>query len=133
MADTLKASVAGFVTFIVLDGLWLGVVMRNFYRAQLASIARMANGALAPIWPVAALVYVLMAIGAAVFVVPRATSAGSAAGLGALFGLVSFGIYDLTNYSTLTEWPLAMTLTDIGWGMTTFAVGCVIAWAVAGR
>ena len=66
--DTLKAGVLGFFAFIVLDGLWLGVVMKNFYREQLAPIARMANGVMAPIWSVAALVYVLMGFGVAVFV-----------------------------------------------------------------
>jgi uncharacterized membrane protein len=131
--DTLKAGVLGFFAFIVLDGLWLGVVMKNFYREQLAPIARMANGVMAPIWSVAALVYVLMGFGVAVFVLPRATSTASAAGFGALFGLATFGLYDLTNYSTLTQWPLAVTLVDITWGMTTCAIGSVIVWSVAGR
>ena len=131
--NTLKAGVLGFFAFIVLDGLWLGVVMKNFYREQLAPIARMANGVMAPIWSVAALVYVLMGFGVAVFVLPRATSAASAAGFGALFGLATFGLYDLTNYSTLTQWPLAVTFVDITWGMTTCAIGSVIVWSVAGR
>ncbi len=133
MTETLKAGVLGFFAFIVLDGLWLGVVMKNFYREQLSPIARMANGAMSPIWSVAALVYVLMGFGVAIFVLPRATSAASAAGFGALFGLATFGLYDLTNYSTLTQWPLAVTLVDITWGMITCAIGSAVVWSIVGR
>lgn len=133
MTETLKAGVLGFLAFIVLDGLWLGVVMKNFYREQLSPIARMANGAMSPIWSVAALVYVLMGFGVAIFVLPRATSAASAAGFGALFGLATFGLYDLTNYSTLTQWPLAVTLVDITWGMITCAIGSAVVWSIVGR
>ena len=34
------------VALLVLDGLWLGVVMRDFYRRSLTPIARMAEGGL---------------------------------------------------------------------------------------
>jgi uncharacterized membrane protein len=101
---------------LVLDGLWLGVVMKDFYRRSLAPIARMADGGLDPIWPIAALVYPIIALGLAVFVLSRATSATNAALLGALFGMISFSVYDLTNHATLREWRTAMTLIDIAWG-----------------
>src|SRR2546422_11678728 len=96
-----KTLVTAFVGFTVLDGIWLGLVMKGFHRDQLAPIARMAGGSIAPIWPAAILVYVLLAIGVAVFIVPRATGVASAAATGALMGLVVYGVYDLTNYATL--------------------------------
>ena len=88
---------------------------------------------MSPIWSVAVLVYVLMGFGVAIFVIPRATSTASAAGFGALFGLATFGLYDLTNYSTLTQWPLAVTVVDITWGMITCAIGSAAVWSIVGR
>ena len=35
---------------------------------------------------------------------------------GALFGLVVYGVYDLTNRAVLEKWPMRLTLADIAWG-----------------
>lgn len=123
----LRGFAVALVVLIVLDGLWLGLVMKDFYRRSLAPIARMADGGLDPIWPIAALVYPVIAVGLAVFVLSRSTSALNAAMLGALFGMISFSVYDLTNHATLREWRTAMTLIDIAWG----GVSCGLASFVA--
>lgn len=113
---------------VVLDGLWLGVLMGDFYRRSLAPIARMADGGLDPIWPVAALVYPVLAIGLAVFVLGRARSPIEALMLGALFGAVTYAVYDLTNHATLRDWHAVTTVVDIAWG----TVSCgATSWIVA--
>ena len=104
------------VTLLILDGLWLGVIMTDFYRRSLAPVARMADGGLDPIWPVAGLVYPVIAAGLTIFVLSRARTPWEALALGALFGAITFAVYDLTNHATLREWRTAMTLVDIGWG-----------------
>lgn len=119
-STSLTSVLVSIVSFIVLDGLWLGLVMTNFYRTQLTAIGRIVNGVFSPVWWAAAPVYLLLGVGVAVFVVPRAASAGAALALGALFGLVVYGVYDLTNYSTLTNYPLRLTIVDMLWG----AVAC---------
>ncbi|HUR33733.1 MAG TPA: DUF2177 family protein [Vicinamibacterales bacterium] len=125
---------AGVLGFIVLDGIWLGVVMKDFYRVQLLRIGRFAaDGTFAPVWPVALLVYVLLGVGVAVFVVPRAHSAPSAAALGALFGLVVYGVYDLTNYSTLAQWPAIVTVADVVWGVAACATVTAAVFLVSSR
>lgn len=108
--------------FIVLDGIWLGVVMKDFYVKQLAPIGRITDGSFTPIWAAAVPVYVLLGLGVALLAVPRATSLSTAAAFGALFGLVVYGVYDLTNYSTLAQWPALVTLADIVWGTIACAV-----------
>ncbi|MGC3965987.1 MAG: DUF2177 family protein [Pirellulales bacterium] len=35
---------------------------------------------------------------------------------GALFGLVTYGIYDLTNLATLEKWSVRLTVADMAWG-----------------
>jgi uncharacterized membrane protein len=44
-----RAFAVALVVLVVLDGLWLGLVMKDFYRRSLAPIARMADGGLDPI------------------------------------------------------------------------------------
>ena len=90
--------------------------MKNFYRAQLAPIVRLADGGIAPSWPAAIVVYVLLGTGIALFVIPRASTVSSAAACGALFGLVVYGVNDFTHYSTLRQRPFVLTLADTAWG-----------------
>ncbi len=35
---------------------------------------------------------------------------------GALFGLISYATYDLTNLATIKDWPLIVTIVDMVWG-----------------
>ena len=39
MGHTITLAALGAVAFMVLDGVWLGLLMKNFYRDQLAPIA----------------------------------------------------------------------------------------------
>lgn len=121
----LQSFLVALVGFIVLDGAWLGVVMGGFYRTALGPIARTsADGSLAPLWSVVLPVYVLLALGEVWFVAPRAagTSMAGAMAWGAAFGLVVYGVYDLTNWSTLKDYTATLALVDIAWGMVACAV-----------
>ena len=35
----------------------------------------------------------------------------------AFFGSVAYATYDLTNLATVKEWPIAITIVDLLWGM----------------
>jgi uncharacterized membrane protein len=131
MGLTITLAAVGGVAFMVLDAVWLGLLMKNFYRGQLAPIARLADGGIAPNWPAALVVYVLLGTGIALFVMPRAATVSSAAAFGALFGLVVYGVYDFTNYATLRQWPFALTLVDVAWGAVASAAAAVAVRIVA--
>ena len=126
MGETLRLAAVGAVTFMVLDGVWLGLLMKHFYRDQLAPIVRLADGGIAPNWPAAVVVYVLLGTGIAIFVIPRAPTVSLAAVYGALFGLVVYGVYDFTNYSTLHQWPFVLTLADVAWGTAATAASAAV-------
>lgn len=130
MLEVLKGTAVAALTFAILDGVWLGLLMSSFYKTQLAPIARLSNGNFDPLWTPALLVYVLLSIGVAVLVVPRATTALAALGFGALFGLVSFGVYDLTNYATLTAFPLVVVVVDMAWGAFACGVAAAVSYSV---
>lgn len=130
MKQDIIVAAIGMLTFIVADGLWLGLLMTNFYRDQMAPIARLSNGGFAPNWPAAVVVYVMLGVGIAGFVVPRSSDLASAAAHGALFGLVVYGVYDFTNYSTLRQWPLLLAVVDLAWGVVASAGCAAVAWSL---
>jgi uncharacterized membrane protein len=128
-----KVAATAGVVFALLDAVWLGLVMSGFYRSQLGSIVRLSSaGGLAPNWPAAILVYVLLGMGVAWFVMPHAATSSAAAGYGALFGLCVYGVYDLTNFSTLAQYPLPITIVDVAWGSFATAVCATVVRAIHG-
>ena len=105
--------------FLLIDLLWLGVIMKSFYAAELGDLARRQGSALAPRWGAAILVYLLIPAGVVLFVRPllgENSSLLQTFGWGAIFGLVLYGVYDLTNLAILDKWTLRMTIADIIWG-----------------
>lgn len=116
--------------FLAIDAVWIGVVMKSFYSAELGELAkRGADGGLSPRWIPAVLVYVLIPLGIVAFVRPAmgpGATVGQAAGWGALFGLITYGVYDLTNRATVEKFTLRMTLVDLAWGATICAVAAVV-------
>lgn len=102
---------------LALDLVWIGVVMNKFYDSQLGALARRVDGVLAPHWPSALLVYLMMPLGIVFFALPRAGNDHLQAALwGALLGFLLYGVYDLTNLATLANWPLRFVIVDMTWG-----------------
>ena len=63
--------------------------------------------------------YVVYAIGLTVFAVGPGLRNGSwstAVLYGAMFGFFAYATYDLTNWATLRNWPVAVVFVDIAWG-----------------
>ncbi len=105
---------AALLTFLVLDGIWLGIVARGFYVDQLGHLMRPS-----PNWGIAGAFYLMYVVGILVFAVLPGHGQSSwllAAGLGALFGFIAYGTYDLTNLATLRGWPPLMSMVDMVWG-----------------
>jgi uncharacterized membrane protein len=105
--------------FLFIDLLWLGIVMKGFYSQELGELARRQGTALAPRWGAAVLVYLLIPGGLVLLVRPLLgvnATVWQAIGWGALYGLVLYGVYDLTNLAVLEKWTVRMTLADIAWG-----------------
>ena len=117
--QNLKLFLALVPVVLALDVVWLGLVMGGYYSEAIGSLARREGTKLAPNLPAAALVYVLIPAGLLAFVRPRlgeGAGTGSAFGWGAAFGLVLYGVYELTNYSVLAGWPLRLVFVDTAWG-----------------
>lgn len=112
--ENLKTFLTAFAVFLGIDMLWLTVIAQKFYKSQIGHL--MADKArLIP-----ALVFYLLFIGSMVyFVIVPALEHQNLTRLimsAAIFGLVTYATYDLTNMATLKDWPLLVTVVDLAWG-----------------
>jgi uncharacterized membrane protein len=117
--------------FFVLDMLWLGVVARGFYQDQIGHLLRAQVN-----WLAAAAFYLVFLAGVVVFVVLPAIERQSlqhALLYGALFGLVTYAAYDLTNLAVARDWPLAVTVVDLAWGAVLTATVSAATYWIAGK
>ncbi len=116
-------------TFCVLDFLWLGVVAKPLYQAEVGSLMLER-----PNFAAAAVLYVLLAAGLVYFAVIPGVDAGSfwrAVARGALLGLVVYGVYDLTNLAVLKGWTVAVTAADVAWGIVVCGASTAAGYAAA--
>jgi uncharacterized membrane protein len=114
-----------FIFILAVDMVFLNFVSKGFYDSQLKDFPRTLR-----LWSGLA-AWLLIALGAVVFILPLAKSYPSAAMYGALFGLVVYGVYDFTNFAIFKNYTLALTLVDLGWGMTLYAVSSVFAFFIS--
>ena len=109
----------GLIVFVLMDAVWLGLVANAFYKRELGPLLRQhTNGNLDPRIMPAVLLYAWVVLGLAVFALPRARAGavGEAAVWCAIFGVIAYGVYDLTNYSTMQGFPLKVVAIDMLWG-----------------
>lgn len=113
--------------FILGDLLWLGLIMKNFYQSRLGHLLGDVN------WLAACAFYLLFILGLTFFATYPAATKGTFATaliLGGLYGLFTYGTYDLTNHATLRDWPLWVTVVDIIWGVFLGSVVAVLAFSL---
>jgi len=115
MPNFFVAYIATATVFLAADFLWLSYASSAFYRPKLGEL--LSDN---PNLTIAAVFYLVYAIGIVVFAVLPATAARSASmaiGLGALLGLVAYGTYDITNLATIRGWPASVSVVDLAWGV----------------
>lgn len=118
--------VAILVPFCLLDGIWLTVMGKLLYRPTLGNILLPSINL-----PPALAFYLIYPIGVLVFAGLPAFKAGSvslALIYGALFGALAYATYDLTNYATLRNWTLLISVVDIAWGAFATALAAAAAY-----
>ena len=111
---------------VMIDALWLSFMLKRFYAPNMGHL--LSNSVrLGP----AILFYVLYAFALNVFVVEPELKNNmgylNVLFMGMLFGLVTYGTYDLTNQITLKNWPYMLTIVDMAWGSLLAGMVSVIA------
>lgn len=108
---------------------WLGFVAKNFYRDQIGFLMKTEIN-----WAAAGAFYLLFVVGLVHFVIAPAIEKRSwtqALGFGALFGLITYATYDLSNLATLKDWPVLVTVVDLAWGATLAASVSTVSYFLA--
>jgi uncharacterized membrane protein len=128
MLTFLKLYGITFIIFFAIDLFWLGVVAKNIYKQQLGELMSPTVN-----WIAAIIFYLLFIGGLVYFVLMPAVESGSIAKAllnGALFGLITYATYDLTNLATLKGWPIQITIIDLAWGTFLGASTSTLAYLV---
>ena len=125
MGNYIYAFLVSIGVMTVLDAAWLGLVAPAFYKKHIGFL--LADN---PNWTAALIFYIIFVLGVTVFVVYPGwdldKSLMTIGLLGALFGLVTYATYDLTNQATIKDWPIIVTAVDMVWGaVLTSAVSVV--------
>jgi uncharacterized membrane protein len=127
----IAAYIAAAVSFLALDALWLGVVARSLYQREFGAMLLEKPNMVA-----AGAFYALYLVGIVVFAVkPALESGGWSRALlqGALFGLIAYATYDLTNLATLKGFPIRVVAPDLIWGAFVTAAAALAGYAAASR
>ena len=120
MNKYLAGYLAAASAMVALDVLWLGVIAKAMYQQAIGHLM-----AEQPRIPAALAFYGLYALGLLIFTIaPQAddTGWGRTMLMGALFGLVAYATYDLSNLATLRNWPSSLAMVDMAWGTVLSAV-----------
>lgn len=111
--------------------IWLGLIAKNFYAKHIGFLMKTDIN-----WLAAIIFYLLFIVGLVLFVVAPALKADSwtyAVLYGALFGLITYATYDLTNLATIKDWPIIVTVIDLIWGTVLAASVSVISYLISSK
>lgn len=117
------------IVYCAIDAVWLSVMAPRMYKPTLRDIL-LKDFRLAP----AIVLYLAYPAGILVFATLPALDAGSARPAliyGALLGALAYATYDLTNYATLRNWTLLITVADIAWGAIASATAAAASYYAA--
>ena len=118
-------------SFLVVDLIWIGLIARTFYQERLGFLL-----ASSPNWAAAIIFYLMFIAGLLFFVVlPGLKDKAFIASLSraAVFGLLTYGTYDLTNLALIEGWPVSVTIVDMIWGMTLSVIVCFVSLKIGRR
>jgi len=131
MKRILIAYATTLVVFLGMDFVWLTLMTPRLYQPDLGALMSAKPNLIA-----AAVFYAAFVVGLVVFEVVPALERRSwsrATSLAALFGVLAYGTYDLTNLATLRGFTLRLTVADMVWGAVVSAVAATIGYLVAVR
>ena len=108
------ALITSMVYFTLIDLGWIRFVVKPMYEKYFTNV--LSTPSIGP----AIAFYVIFLSGLVYFVIlPAIEKQKVSAALipGAIYGLVTYATYDLTSMAVFKNWPLIVTIADIGWGI----------------
>lgn len=126
MLQYITAYAVTAIAFFAIDFVWLSSIAKAFYFNRLGDLLldKPNIGAAAAFYAVYVAGIVIFAVAPAL----REGSAGTALLYGALFGFFAYATYDMTNYATLRNWSLVVSLVDTAWGTVLTGFSAVLGY-----
>jgi len=108
----IKTFFIALVFFCIIDVFWIYFAAAPMYKQEVASLMELKI-------PPAILFYIIFLLGLIFFVInPNYDNTlFNVFMIGAFYGLVTYGTYDLTVYATMNIFSLKLVIADILWGM----------------
>jgi len=128
MGMIIKTYLIATCVFFGMDMLWLGVIAKNVYRAQMGHLLRESVN-----WPAAMTFYLLFIGGVLYFsVLPALRQESFQVALlnGVLFGFFTYMTYELTSLAVIKDWPLPIVFIDTLWGMVLSGTVAVVTYLI---
>lgn len=115
------------IIFVFLDMIWFTVSVPSIYRPKFTEIQ---NDVFEPMNKIQGgfFAWLLLALGIQVFVLAIAKNIKEAILYGLLYGLIVYGVYNGTNYTTFTKYNLDIFLPDLLWGCFVCSLVSVISF-----
>ena len=102
------------IIFLIIDIIWLSITVKSLYRPALGNLLNDK-----PVMWAAALFYIIYMLGLTLIILKPAIDNESiiqAFWTGAIFGIVAYGTYNLTNMATIKNWSASIVWIDMLWG-----------------
>ncbi len=133
MIPSLKSILIAIPTIVILDFVWIGWLMKPFYHSHLRPLLNLVDGKLEVRLIPMILTYVVMILIIISVALPLANAYAGDSGwavlaIGALTGILVYGLYNLTNLTLLKDWDLTVTIVDTLWGAVIFGLSTWIVW-----
>ena len=108
----IKTFFIALLFFCIIDVFWIYFVATPMYKQEVASLMQLKI-------PPAILFYIIFLLGLIFFVINpnHNNTLVNVFMIGAFYGLVTYGTYDLTVYATMNIFSLKLVVADILWGM----------------
>ena len=108
----IKTFFIALLFFCIIDVFWIYFVATPMYKQEVSSLMQLKV-------PPAILFYIIFLLGLIFFVInPNdGNTLVNVFVIGAFYGLVTYGTYDLTVYATMNIFSLKLVVADILWGM----------------
>lgn len=118
---SIKTWLIVLVSFLILDGVWLGIIQRDY----LTNIIAKLNPAKLPEHPLWSfiIVYVAMTLALTYFVLSDKNKSDTKVYLETiLLALAIYGTFDFTMMNLVSGWTLTDALKDVSWGVSMFLI-----------
>ena len=108
----IKTFFIALIFFFIIDVFWIYFVATPMYKQEVGSLMELKV-------PPALIFYVVFLLGLIFFVINpnQSNTLLNVFLIGAFFGLVTYGTYDLTVYASMNIFSLKLVIADILWGM----------------